>query len=89
MPGTSATLTPFCETHGLFFDPKNEPESFKFNFDNAIMNHFIDDTKICVGPKMESVEQYYDFIERCNNINDKFSITITPINKPVNAEDDI
>lgn len=29
-PGTSGVLTPFCETKGLYFVDRTEPEEFKF-----------------------------------------------------------
>ena len=32
-PGTGGVLTPFCETHGLYFSDKVEPESGKFNLE--------------------------------------------------------
>lgn len=32
-PGTGGVLTPFCETHGLYFSDKVEPESGKFDLE--------------------------------------------------------
>lgn len=64
-PGTSAILTPFCKTDGLYFDGSNEPESFKFNFDKDVTDYFSNDKFITVKPGFKSIKDYYDFNLEC------------------------
>lgn len=61
-PGTSAVLTPFCNTDKLYFDGTHEPEDFKFKFDKMV------DTCLCVNPDyynispgFKSAEDYFDY----------------------------
>lgn len=60
-PGTSAILTPFCKTDGLYFDGDNEPESFKYNFDKDITDYFKSNFNgLTVTPSFNSIKDYYD-----------------------------
>jgi hypothetical protein len=38
-PGVSGLITPFCETNGLFFNDKNEPEGFSDSFKNDLFEY--------------------------------------------------
>ena len=71
-PGTSAVLTPFCETEGLYFDGSHEPEDFKFIFDKAI-NDEIDTNNdyYNITPSFDSVEEYFDYnLNKMNHAKD-------------------
>jgi len=60
-PGTSAILTPFCKTDGLYFDGINEPEEFKYNFDKDVDNYFTHKFNgLNISPSFDSVKDYYD-----------------------------
>jgi len=77
MPGTSAVLTPFCKTDGLYFNGENDPESFKYNFDKDIMETISDngDLPIKVTPSFNSVEEYFDYHLRTNDVDKTFNIS--------------
>ena len=61
-PGTGAVLTPACKTHGLYFDDKNEPEEFMYEFDKDIYESIIKQAgKIFVGGSFDSVKDYFDY----------------------------
>ena len=71
-PGTSAILTPFCKTDGLYFDGNNEPESFKYLFDKDKTEYFANKNEdmLTISPSFDSVKDYYDCILQCNeNLN--------------------
>ena len=94
-PGTSAVLVPTCKTKGLYFDEKNEPEDFKFEFDKYL-NSYINTEKDClnISPTFESVESYYDLIDHCNTLNKTFDIQYyvsddTMYTIEINVDDDI
>ena len=70
-PGTTATLTPFCETEGLYFNAENEPEDFKYEFDKYLL--CTDDLQ-SVSPNMDSLNNYYDYVETTEDINSKFKM---------------
>ena len=75
MPGTSAVLVPTCKTKGLYFDPKNEPEDFKYEFDKYLNDYLEkDDDCLNITPDFESVESYYDMIQNCKDMNNKFTV---------------
>lgn len=69
-PGTSALLTPFCKTKGLYFNADNEPESFKYEFDKDVENYY-GNRKDCLNitPKFDSIEEYYDYNLHCIELN--------------------
>jgi len=74
-PGTSAILTPFCKTDGLYFDGKNEPESFKFDFDKDVNGYFSKDEKYYhIGPGFNSIKDYYDFNLHCTELNKELTV---------------
>lgn len=58
-PGLSAMLTPFCETDGLYFSDKNEPEDFLYtlNSDKPVMDNDALYIDIPVG---DTMREYYD-----------------------------
>ena len=65
-PGTSALLTPFCETHGLYFNADMEPEGFKYKFDKDLHNW--DDPRN-IGLRFENEDGYYKFCNVIENTN--------------------
>ena len=75
MPGTSAVLTPFCKTDGLYFSGENDPESFKYTFDKDLMNTFNDVDNITVSPSFNSVEDYFNYHLKTNDINKTFNVS--------------
>lgn len=82
-PGTTAELTPFCNTHGLYFSDKNEPESMKYILDRDIKSTiYCDDEHYTILPGMESEEDYYDVIEKTSEMSK--SVTF---NKDINDDE--
>ena len=74
-PGTSAILTPFCKTGGLYFNENSEPESFKYNFDKDINEYFEKDFNgITISPSFDSVKDYYDANLSIIEMNKKINI---------------
>ena len=67
-PGTSALLTPFCETHGLYFNPVMEPEGFKYNFDKDIYDW---NNPNNIGLKFNNEDEYYKY---CNSTENKIFV---------------
>ena len=60
-PGTSAIITPFCKTNGLYFDSSNEPEEFKYNFDRDVDSYFTNKFDgLNISPSFDSIKDYYD-----------------------------
>lgn len=61
-PGTSALITPQCETHGLYFNDEHEPEDFKYKIDKDIYNSIITQAyDIVIGPKYDDMNDYFDY----------------------------
>lgn len=80
MPGTSAILTPFCKTSGLYFDATHEPEDFKYIFDKDIDETLsVDENCYNILPSFDSVESYFDF--HLNNLKHSNEITMRKIDK--------
>ena len=87
-PGTSALITPFCKTDGLFFDGTNEPEDFKFRYDRDIYKYLEDEDCYNINPPTDSVEDYFNFTlnnksimksfkyEERDNLNNLYTIDI-------------
>lgn len=77
-PGTSAILTPFCKTSGLYFDEANEPEGFKCNFDKDIDDYVTDDFDgLTVTPTITSTTDYYNTVLSIEAINNQCVVTRT------------
>jgi len=76
-PGTSGIITPFCKTHGLFFDDSREPESFKCLFEKDLFNYrkTNEPNKCFVSLEYENEEEYLDRINSIRDINNKFRVT--------------
>ena len=74
MPGTSAVLTPFCKTDGLYFNGNNDPEDFKYIYDKDIVDTFKKDTEITVTPTFGSVEDYFNYHLSAADVNKNFKI---------------
>ena len=74
-PGTSAILTPFCKTDGLYFDGENEPEAFKYTFDKDLKEYFESNFNgLTISPSFKSVKEYYDANLDAIEMNKKMSI---------------
>jgi len=79
-PGTSGVITPFCETDGLYFDGKNEPEEFKYNFEKDIIDRKRETSdKYFIDVGYENITDYFNVHERFAKVNR--GITITEIEK--------
>lgn len=75
-PGTTGIITPFCETDGLYFNNKNEPENFKFEFEKSLIDHFKDKTDgMFVYLDYENNEDYYSAISKLDKLNKNFKVT--------------
>lgn len=81
--GTSGVITPFCETYGLYFSDKPEPESGKFIIDKMVEEHLIKEGSMLVETcGFNTVEDYYKSMEKCNTVNQ--GIKIKKIQKETN-----
>lgn len=67
-PGTSGTLTPFCETDGLQFNKAFEPEEFRYHFEKD-MNAFLDKNGYYVVAVSDNLKDYLSCHERFADIN--------------------
>lgn len=93
-PGSTRTLTPFCNTSGLYFSGENEPEGFKYTFDKDLDKYFRDEDKIIVSPKFDSKESYYDYEQSSKDLFNDIRTFRKPknVNKlfiEINISDDI
>ena len=93
-PGSTRTLTPFCNTTGLYYSGENEPEDFKYKFDKDIDSYFRDENKIIVSPSFKSKEAYYDYEESSKDLLNEIRTFRKPknVNKlfiEINISDDI
>ena len=71
-PGTTAELTPFCETYGLYFSPEHEPESMQYTLDKDIINTLvIDEDAYNITPGLEGPEEYYDMLVKTSEMTKK------------------
>ena len=74
-PGTSAILTPQCETYGLYFSPEHEPENFKYVLDKDIYNSIIKQTyDIFITGSFDSMEEYFDYHASVSDTADTHNI---------------
>lgn len=83
-PGTSAVLTPFCKTNGLYFDDVKEPDSFKYEFDKALNDEFLEEHKddpILVTPDFTSKDTYYDYLEKSSKLNSSIIVQRYPVKR--------
>lgn len=78
-PGTTASLTPFCKTDGLYFDGSNEPEEFKYAFDKDINDNIPDDDFI--KPSYKTMEEYFNASFHIESTTDLIDIKSTEIEK--------
>lgn len=75
-PGTTGIITPFCETDGLYFNNKNEPENFKAEFEKDLVDYFKDNSDdLYIYLDFKNDNEYYEIITKLDNINKKFKIT--------------
>lgn len=74
-PGTSGVITPFCETYGLYFSDKPEPESGKFAIDKMVEEYLINEDEMLVETcGYDTVDDYYKSMEKCSEVNKNFRI---------------
>lgn len=53
-------MTPFCKTHGLYFEDGNEPEDFEFDFINETIDRFKETgEKMVVDLNVDNKEDFY------------------------------
>lgn len=74
-PGTGGVLTPFCETHGLYFSDKVEPEAGKFNIEKENAK-FDGENGAMVIDCFDNFDEYKNFEEKISNLN--MTLTSTP-----------
>jgi hypothetical protein len=94
-PGTGGVLTPFCETHGLYFSDKVEPEAGKFNLEKENAK-FDGENGAMVIDCFESFDEYKDFENKITNLGN-MRLTSTPkedtdklyINIKMNQDDEL
>ena len=64
--GTGGVLTPFCETHGLYFSDKVEPESGKFEIEKENAKFDEQNGALCIDC-FDSFEEYKSFESQIEN----------------------
>ena len=74
--GTGGVLTPFCETHGLYFSDKVEPESGKFDLEKENAK-FDGDNGAMVIDCFDTFEDYKSFESKINDFA-HIGLTSTP-----------
>lgn len=68
-PGTTAELTPFCKTYGLYFSPNHEPQDAQYMLDKEIVEKILcDDSCYNITPGIEDADRYYDMIVKTKDI---------------------
>lgn len=65
-PGTGGVLTPFCETHGLYFSDKVEPEDGKFMIEKENAQFDAENGALTIDC-FETFEEYRDFENKIND----------------------
>lgn len=73
-PGTSAVLTPFCKTDGLYFDGARDPEDFMYKYDKDITDTLTEKGAITVSPSFKNVEDYFNYHLHTNEVNESFKV---------------
>ena len=76
-PGTGGVLTPFCETHGLYFSDKVEPEDGKFMIEKENAQFDAENGALTIDC-FNTFEEYRDFE---NKINDFTQLRLTSYTK--------
>lgn len=65
-PGTGGVLTPFCETHGLYFSDKVEPEDGKFMIEKENAQFDAENGALTIDC-FDTFEEYRDFENKIND----------------------
>lgn len=80
MPGTTGSLTPMAKTNGLYFTEVHEPESFGYEFSKQIENYEDrDDIDVYIDVSKLGEEEYYDTIEKLDEIASKCTMIVQEI----------
>jgi len=67
-PGVSGLITPFCETNGLFFNDKNEPESFSDEFKKDVFDYRKNTStgnNVFISVDVNKMNELRSFIDNC------------------------
>ena len=80
MPGTSGLLSPFSNIKGLYFDEKNEPDTFGYNFNKDIRRILESKNYDCIGIRAHNSEDYNRILNDIWKINNQIRITTTSLN---------
>lgn len=80
MPGTTGSLTPMAKTNGLYFTEVHEPENFGYEFSKQIENYEDrDDMDVYIDVSKLGEEEYYDTIEKLDEIASKCTMIVQEI----------
>lgn len=66
-PGTGGVLTPFCETDGLYFSAKSEPQDGKFNIEKQNAKFDEEDGDLVID-SFKTYEEYKEFEKKIDHL---------------------
>lgn len=73
-PGTGGVLTPFCETDGLYFSSKSEPQDGKFNIEKQNAKFDAEDGALVID-SFSDYNEYKEFEKKIDHLTCDLSST--------------
>lgn len=73
-PGTGGVLTPFCETDGLYFSSKSEPQDGKFNIEKQNAKFDEEDGTLVID-SFSNYDEYKEFEKKIDHLTCDLSST--------------
>lgn len=73
-PGTGGVLTPFCETDGLYFSSKSEPQDGKFNIEKQNAKFDEEDGTLVID-SFRNYDEYKEFEKKIDHLTCDLSST--------------
>lgn len=73
-PGTGGVLTPFCETDGLYFSSKSEPQDGKFNIEKQNAKFDEEDGTLVID-SFSTYDDYKEFEKKIDHLTCDLSST--------------
>lgn len=73
-PGTGGVLTPFCETDGLYFSSKSEPQDGKFNIEKQNAKFDEEDGTLVID-SFSTYDEYKEFEKKIDHLTCDLSST--------------
>lgn len=70
-PGTSGLVSPYSKIKGLNFDDSMEPDTFRFNYINAVKEVLNEEDVDYVDMEFQNVDEYYNILNSINDFNNE------------------